>query len=154
MKPWQPPWVEIEERGMLAGNNRMLIASLISSSYTAKQERFQFRVQSLIILHCVVDFIFYSQSPWSFLKDLLCNVETKALAGTFGGLSARSRKESKQKRFSNFCLKHWMSRGALYSVVKNHFPNCGWESSNMDNPQMACKYFSNDLRKLTKLNKR
>ena len=36
----------------------------------------------LAILHCVVALILYSQPHWAFLKDLLWDLETKALPET------------------------------------------------------------------------
>ena len=60
----------------------------------------------LSILHCVVALILYSQPHWAFLKDLLWDLETKALLEVLYGLWVRSKKESNQGRHLNFCLKH------------------------------------------------
>lgn len=46
-----------------------------------------------------IDVILGSQSPWSLFKNLLCGLETKALAKI--GLYARSRKESNQERLKS-----------------------------------------------------
>lgn len=67
----------------------------------------------LTILHCVVGLLLYSQSPWSFVKDLPWDRGTKALTMISDGLHVRCRKKSNLGRLLISVLSTWVSRVSL-----------------------------------------
>lgn len=57
--------------------------------------------------------VLYSQSPWSFVKDLPWDLETKALTMTSDGLHVGCKKKNNLGRLLISVLSTWVSRVTL-----------------------------------------